>query len=116
MLGTKAEKEVTDQIKCLQPNVIDLNGQTSLFEIIALGAKAAACIGNDTGPMHMIAPTGCPTTVLFSAHSNAQKHYPLGAHIKIINSENLAELSVEDVISSITFDKEALQQNASTIH
>lgn len=117
LLGTNAEKEVTDKIKSLQPKCINLNGQTSLFEIIALGRKAALCVGNDTGPMHMIGPTGCPTTVLFSKQSNFKKHYPLGPYVSILHKDDLKDLSARDVVENLELAKPRhAGRKSSTLH
>ena len=49
------------------PTALNLIGRTSLFRVAALARRAVAAIGNDTGPMHLIAMVGCPSVVLFSA-------------------------------------------------
>lgn len=114
MLGTAAEKDVTDKIKTLNAGVIDLNAQTSLFEIIGLAHNAAACIGNDTGPMHMIAPTGCPCITLFSSHSNPKRHYPLGPNTQTLQEDNLGNLAVEQVLNALNIDQENMTGAATT--
>lgn len=97
LLGTDAEKDVTNEIHAACPQATNLTGQTNLSEIVALGRNASATIGNDTGPMHMIAPTGCQCITLFSSHSNPSKHYPKGADVHTIQRNKLAELRVEEV-------------------
>lgn len=101
LLGTEAEKDVTKKIKELCSEVCDLTGQTSLFEIAALAHKAAAAIGNDTGPMHMIGPTGIPCIVLFSSHSNPLRHTPKGKNVATIQKESLSDLPPEDVLKKL---------------
>lgn len=98
LLGTAAEKEVTDIIAEHCPSALNLTGQTSLDQLIVLGRGASGAIGNDTGPMHMIAPTGCPSLVLFSAHSNPIKHAPKGAHVSVLQKNNLDDLGCETVL------------------
>ena len=39
----------------------DLTGRTDFVQIAALGARAALAVGNDTGPLHLIAAAGAPT-------------------------------------------------------
>ncbi|PCI55004.1 MAG: glycosyltransferase 9 family protein [Alphaproteobacteria bacterium] len=97
LLGTVAETEVTKAIENICPNILNLTGQTSLFEIAALAQGADGAIGNDTGPMHMIGPTGCPSLILFSAHSNPARHAPKGANVKTIQRNNLEDLKNDDV-------------------
>lgn len=98
LLGTKTEADVTQKIAAACPDALDLTGQTSLFEIVALAQGAAAAIGNDTGPMHMIGVTGCPALVLFSAHSNPVRHAPKGKGVAVLQEDNLENLSVEAVL------------------
>ncbi len=97
ILGTEAESDITGKIKELCPQANNLAGKTSLFQIAALAQKAKAAIGNDTGPMHLIAATGCPCIAIFSGYSNKDKHGPLGEKVKILQQENLDDLDVKTV-------------------
>ena len=101
IIGTLEEKEIATNIKKVFPHAIDLTGQTTLFDIVVLARNAAAAIGNDTGPMHLIAPTSCPSWVLFSEHSNPTRHAPQGRSVKTIQRDNLDTLSVNDVLSEL---------------
>lgn len=101
IIGTLDEKEAADTIKSVFPQALDLTGQTTLFDIAVLGRHAAAAIGNDTGPMHIIAPTGCPSWVLFSKHGNPRRHAPPGAHVRTIQVDDLANLSVAKVMETM---------------
>lgn len=101
LIGTAAEKPVTEAIqkKCIK--ALNLNGKTSLFDIVALARNAILAIGNDTGPMHMIAPTGCKTIVLFSQNSNPRHHAPLGDNVICIRENNLENLKPKVVLEEI---------------
>lgn len=101
LLGTESEKDITTSIKQSCAGAIDLTGQTSLMDIAPLARNAQLVIGNDTGPMHIIAPTGCHTFVLFSKHSNPTRHAPLGHNVHTIQVDDLDELAIETVIESI---------------
>lgn len=98
LIGTQDDKAATDKIVQLCPEALDLNSQTSLAQIIALGREAEATVGNDTGPMHMIAPTGCPCTVLFSGASDPVKHAPRGKSVRVLRENNIADIKVSDVL------------------
>lgn len=98
VIGTLEEQDIADNIRRIFPDTIDLTGKTTLFDIISLGRNAAAAIGNDTGPMHLIAPTECPCWVLFSGQTSPERHTPLGTAVHTIQKEPLSDLSVEDVI------------------
>lgn len=45
--------------------LIDLSGQTSLDELVALFAAARLLISNDTGPLHLASSVGTPTVGIF---------------------------------------------------
>ncbi|MGH1376009.1 MAG: glycosyltransferase family 9 protein [Alphaproteobacteria bacterium] len=102
LLGTDAEKEVTDAISQICPQALNLTGQTSLFEIVTLAHGASGAIGNDTGPMHMIGPTGCRSLALFSSHSDPLRHAPKGKCVDTLQKDELSSLSVDCVLE--TFD------------
>lgn len=102
ILGTESEKEITSKISGTCKKALDLTEKTSLFDIPPLARKAEFALGNDTGPMHMIAPTGCHTIVLFSKHSNPVRHAPLGKNVITIQQENLGNLKPEEVLQQIS--------------
>ncbi len=101
LLGTKDEQEITDFIASKCPQALNLTAKTSLFDIITLGKNAKYAIGNDTGPMHMIAPTGCNTLVLFSSHSNPIRNAPTGDMVKTIQVDDFNSLDVQHVLKTI---------------
>lgn len=97
LIGTESERDVTQEVAKISSSIVDLTGKTSLFDIPGLARNAAGAIGNDTGPMHMIAPTGCPSIVLFSQDSNPKRHAPKGHDVVTIQKDNLEDLSPETV-------------------
>lgn len=98
IIGTEAEKDIAHEICVTLPQAANLAGKTSLTDLVLLARSASAAIGNDTGPMHLIAPTGCPTYVIFSESSNPVKHAPKGKNITIIKGGDLNTLGKEDVM------------------
>lgn len=101
LLGTAAEKDVLEQIAAQCPQALNLGGKTNLKQIVVLGRAARIAVGNDTGPLHMIAPTGCPCISLFSDRSNRLRHYPKGPAVTILHAETLSDLSVETVCRAV---------------
>lgn len=110
LLGTSAETEINASISALCPAALNLTNRTSIFEIAVLARNAMGAIGNDTGPMHLIAATGCPTTALFSGASHKVKHAPRGRNVVILQEENLENLSVERVKNTL-FEQEILRSD-----
>ena len=101
IIGTNDEKNITETIAEACPQAINLGGKTSLFDIAVLARHAKISIGNDTGPMHMIAPTGCQTIVLFSSNSNPVRHAPLGDNVVSLQKNNLEDLKPETILEKI---------------
>ncbi|MQX35097.1 glycosyltransferase family 9 protein [Roseospira navarrensis] len=97
LLGTGAEAAEIEGIRAACPEAVSLAGQTSLLDIPALGHRAALAVGNDTGPLHMIALAGCPTVALFSAASNPDKHRPRGPAVVALRRDSLEALPVDAV-------------------
>lgn len=97
LIGTRAEETHAQEICNQHPRTLNLMGKTTLFDLVVLARHAAGAIGNDTGPMHLIAPTGCPSLVLFSGHSQPHRHKPLGAHVKTHQADDLTQLKIETV-------------------
>ncbi len=79
----------------------DLTGQTSFGDLADLGRVATMAIGNDTGPMHLLAAAGCPSLVLFSGDSDparcAPRAPPGAPGIRVLRRADLATLTPEEV-------------------
>ncbi|MFQ5984762.1 MAG: glycosyltransferase family 9 protein [Alphaproteobacteria bacterium] len=101
LIGAAAERDVLRGIAEAVPGVLDLCGRTSFEEIIALARDAALAVGNDTGPMHLIAAAGCRSLVLFSADSDPARTAPRGPSVTVLRRPTLAALSAEDVIAAL---------------
>lgn len=97
IMGTEADSDDTRRVALACPEAIDLTGQTSLLEVLAITKDAFMTIGNDTGPMHMAAIAGSPIIVLFSSASDPEISAPRGKDVVIIQTDDLMDLSVKDV-------------------
>lgn len=100
LVGTGAEREVLDQIAANVRDAVNLCERTDLGQLASLARKASWAVGNDTGPMHVIAATGCPSTVIFSHASDPARSAPRGGHVQTLRKENLTQLSLEIVWNS----------------
>ncbi len=101
LLGTHSEGVMLDQIESAVAGTKNLCGLTSMQDLAALGRRATVAIGNDTGPMHMIALAGCPSLVLFSHESNPALCAPRGTRVEILRKADLADLAVGEVIDTL---------------
>lgn len=97
ILGTAADADNIAPIRDAVPEAIDLSGRTGFAEIAALARRAWCAIGNDTGPMHLIAVAGCPAVVLFSHASDPARCAPRGGQVQILRVPDLRDLAVETV-------------------
>ncbi len=96
-VGTESDAPVIAAIKTDVPDLVDLCGKTSLFELASLARHAACVVGNDTGPVHLAAATGAPVLALFSKTSNPVWSKPPGAIVACLESPDLADLKVSAV-------------------
>jgi ADP-heptose:LPS heptosyltransferase len=97
LVGGPAEQAELAKVAAAQRGTINLCGRTSFAQIAALGRGARLAVGNDTGPMHLIATAGCPSLVLFSGASDPALTAPRGALVQVLQRHDLADLSVDEV-------------------
>lgn len=101
VLGTPAEAPLAATIRERCPAARDLIGQTAIADIAALARRAVLAVGNDTGPMHLIAAIGTPSLVLFSADSDPALCAPRGREVRILRVPDLRELPPAQVITAV---------------
>jgi len=97
IIGTAPERPLARAI----PDAIDLTGRTDLGQLTSLARAARVAIGNDTGPMHLIATAGCPSIVLFSRDSDPALCAPRGASVRVLRRPALEELEVATVSEAV---------------
>ena len=101
LLGTGTEARALAEIAAACPEARDLCGQTGLEELATLARGAAFAVGNDTGPMHLIAAAGCPCLVLYSAESDPARTAPRGEKVEILRQASLADLELDRVLAAL---------------
>jgi ADP-heptose:LPS heptosyltransferase len=97
VIGSAPEKALAAEI----PAAVDLTGQTSFGDLADLARAARFGVGNDTGPMHLIATAGCAAITLFSNDSNPSQCAPRGRWTRVLQRPHLADLPVEAVLESL---------------
>jgi ADP-heptose:LPS heptosyltransferase len=102
ILGTGAENALAQEIRDAMPDAIDLTNRTTLPDLASLARAACLAVGNDTGPMHLIAAAGCPSVVLFSRESNPALTAPRGRSVCVLRRPDLAELDLAPVLAALT--------------
>lgn len=97
IIGRSDEEEVIQTIQKLCPESMSLMNQTTLFDLGPLGRGAVGALGHDTGPMHIIAATNCPSLLLFSYSSIPEHYAPLGFKAHVLQKNNLRDVTIEEV-------------------
>jgi ADP-heptose:LPS heptosyltransferase len=101
LIGAAAERETLERIASNCGEALNLAGRTNFEEIVELARSAAIAVGNDTGPMHLIAAAGCPCVVLFSQASDPARTVPRGPSVEVLRRSSLADLPLDTVIETI---------------
>ncbi len=97
LVGAAAEADILARIAAAVPAAANLCGRTGFGEIAALARAARLAVGNDTGPMHLIAAVGCPALTLFSRASDPRRSAPRGPRATALRRDDLAGLEPEPV-------------------
>lgn len=97
VLGTAAESDAIEAVVAAAPGALALTGRTGFAEIAALGRMAAGAVGNDTGPMHLLAIAGCPSVVVYGSDSDPALCAQRGPAVGILRVADLNALSVDEV-------------------
>lgn len=105
VIGGPAEKALGEEIVAACAPATDLTGTTSFQEIAVMARKAKVALGNDTGPMHLIALARCPSVVLFSAASDPVRTAPRAPEravpVCVLQKNDLADLDVNTVWAAV---------------
>jgi len=97
VLGTAAEADAIDAIMDAVPGAVNLCGKTGFADIATLGRMAWAAVGNDTGPMHMLAVSGCACVAVYSQASDPALCAQRGPNVAILRENSLKDLSIDAV-------------------
>jgi ADP-heptose:LPS heptosyltransferase len=102
LIGTDPERPLADLVRGLCHEARSLIAKTNFAELATLGRGAAAAIGGVTGPMHLLATSGAPSVVLFSAISDPDQCGPRGRKVTYLRKDKLADLPVDEVAAALT--------------
>ena len=101
LLGAAAEKSELKTIAERVPEAINLCGQTDFQQIVTIGAGAKLAVGNDTGPMHLLAASGAPCLILFSHDSDPSRCAPRAKRVVTLRRPTLEDLALDDVTNAL---------------
>jgi ADP-heptose:LPS heptosyltransferase len=100
VIGGGDEAALCAEIVDKAPQVKSLAGRTSFADIASLAASASLAVGNDTGPMHLVAAAGAPSLTLFSDASDPALTAPRGRSVTVLRRSSLDELHVSEVLEA----------------
>lgn len=80
---------------------LDLTGRTDFATLAAIARRASLAIGNDTGPMHLVAAAGCPVLTLFGPASDPRQSAPGWPSGRWLRSDPVEALSVDAVLAEL---------------
>ena len=104
LIGAGADAHATGTIASFCAQALDLTSDTSFAEIVALARGARGAVGNDTGPMHVIATAGCQSIALYSFASDPALCAQKGPDVTVLRRDLLTELSVDEVEAALRLD------------
>ncbi len=95
LIGT--EVDVIERVRAVAPEARSLAGETTFADIAALARGTVVAVGNDTGPMHLVAAAGCPSVVMYSRDSDPALCGQRGRSVTILRREALSGLPLDAV-------------------
>ena len=101
LIGAADEGDLLGAIAAAVPGVVNLAGRTDLLQLAELGRRAVCAVGNDTGPMHLIAAAGCKAVVLYSHDSDPALCAQRGPEVSILRRFTLDSLKVTTVVAAL---------------
>jgi lipopolysaccharide heptosyltransferase I len=65
LIGSRRERTVCEEVATAAPGAFNVAGETSITELAALIRRAALCVTNDSGPMHLAVALDRPVVSVF---------------------------------------------------
>jgi ADP-heptose:LPS heptosyltransferase len=93
------ERSFVQQVRVLFPSACVILDRLSIRHLAAAQARLAVFVSNDTGPVHIAAAVGTPVVVLIDRPTH-HAYIPLGTSQRIIFSEAVNEIDVEEVYNA----------------
>ena len=88
LIGSLADKKICLQLSLISKEILNLCTATSIGQIFSLAKHSVLSVGNDTGPMHIIARANKKTLVFFTKFSDPTLCKPTGRNVEIFKYHN----------------------------
>ena len=101
IIGLESEAEIINFVhkRCLRSR--KQLGDLAPQELASLARLTALAIGNDSGWLNLIAAVGAPTLTLATPAHDPARFGPRGAHVRIIQADDLRGLTLGDVLNEL---------------
>ncbi len=100
IVGGKDEKEIVNKLNIQKCNCINLVGKTNFSELASLARKALLIVGNDTGPMHLLAECSSKSVkkiVLFGSDSDPDLCAPVAKNVIVLQKKCINNITTKEV-------------------
>ena len=102
LIGGPDDRDAVATIRAQCTEAVDLTGETSLFDIAALARSCRVAMGNDTGPIHVIALSGAPTLGLYGRALPPEKLVPKGPRVETLIGDSIADIETAAVAEALS--------------
>ncbi len=102
IVGTEADRSVTDALVAAVPHCYDLVGKTDLAGLARLLRSADLVVGNDTGPLFLAARLGARSIMVMGPDTNPEMSAPAGARCTWLKADPIASITAKEVIKLAT--------------
>lgn len=93
------ERNIARRLQGLFPPACVILDSLSIRQLASVQARLAVFVSNDTGPVHIAAAVGTPVVVLINRPTH-HAYVPLAASQRVIFSQAIAEIGVEEVYAA----------------
>lgn len=107
VLGTRQDQDAIKVILGNCPTAMSLMDRTPFAAVASLARQALGAVGNDSGPMQLVAAAGCPSLMLLSGESDPAIRVPRGEAVAHLYSDDIAGISVEQAAEALSLREAA---------
>ena len=82
--GSDCLPDAEKMTRLCRAQILNLAGKTDLVQLCALTSHARLFLGNNSGPAHIAAYSGCPTVIVFGGANDPAVWKPPGEHVAAV--------------------------------
>lgn len=97
LIGTSVDRLAVLAVHEAVPEALNLLGQTSLADLVALAGSSRFIVGGDTGPVFLAALAGRPTIMVMGSDTDPAMSAPVGKGACYLRADNVADISAVSV-------------------